>query len=129
MLMVAMLLRSLVLGTVEGGGVGSKGCATVRRGGEEERVSGSRVWDPGSSAIEAVMSWARVDERRLGMYDTMLFSVDGGGRGRVRLPMTVDHSLMGRSWDMRITGMRGPLVLRSRSSVMWFWIRALESSR
>jgi hypothetical protein len=30
----ARLLRSLILGTVEGGGLGSKGSATMRRGGD-----------------------------------------------------------------------------------------------
>ena len=32
-----ILLRSATLGTVDGGGVGSKGCATMRRGGERGR--------------------------------------------------------------------------------------------
>jgi hypothetical protein len=111
---MAILLRSRVLGTVEGGGVGSRGIATVRLGGEDDRVLGGGD----CSAIDALRSWARA-ERSVGMCETMSLSAAGAGRGRVKLPMTVDHSLMGRSCDIRIMGMRVvPLALRWRSSII-----------
>jgi hypothetical protein len=81
----------------------------------------------GSSAMDVVSSWARA-ERREGTCETMSLSEEcrRSTRGRVRLPMTVDHSLIGRSCDMRIIGMLGPFVLRWRSSVMCFWIRCFD---
>jgi hypothetical protein len=114
---VPTLLRSRVLGTVEGGGDGSNGMATVRRG-----VGGSGT---GSSAIEAVSSCAMAERRIPGIYETISPSDDRGGLGRVKFPMTVDHSLMGRSWDMRTTSKCVPFALRSRRSTMCCCWRSL----
>jgi hypothetical protein len=56
-MLIAILLRSRTLGTVEGGGVGKRGCAMRRRGGESDReLGGGGVFATGSSAIEAVSS-------------------------------------------------------------------------
>lgn len=83
---------------------------------------GGGVVAPGSSGIDGcVISWA-IDERNDGMCETMS-SVSG--RPRVRLTITVDHSDIGRSCDMLITGRRR-LFLRSLSSLMWRWMRCLD---
>jgi hypothetical protein len=60
-MLIAILLRSRTLGTVEGGGDGSSGCAIVRLGEEERVLGGGGVLAAGSSAIEAESSWARAE--------------------------------------------------------------------
>lgn len=134
----ATLLRRSpeTLGTVDGGGVGRRGCATVRVGGDRGglTVVGGGVLDVGSSGTDSGSSWARAEldaaDRRVGMWDTRLDVDDCGGRGLVRLLMTSSHSLIGLSWLMRTGGFsRSPLFLRCRSSVMWRWILCLESWR
>lgn len=90
----------------------------MRRGGDAGGVAGS-------SAIEAVSSWARA-ERMVGTLDAMSLPLGRlDERGRVRLPITVDHSLMGRSWDMRMTGSSRLSFRRSRSSATYCCWRAL----
>lgn len=130
----AMLLRwSQSVGTVEGGGDGSRGMATVLLGGDAGRAGTGDVRAMGSSETDAMSCWLSEDpeigatERREGICDTRLDV--GAGRGRFKPAMTSSHSLMGRSWLIRISGRRSPLFLRRRSSVMWFWMRCFESWR
>ena len=111
----AMLDLSWTLGTVDGGGEGRRGCAMVRRGGEDCVDGGGGVLEVGNSGIDGGARSCAVDERYDGMCDTMS-SVSG--RPRVKLTITVDHSDIGRSCDMLMTGRRKPLFLRSLSSLM-----------
>jgi hypothetical protein len=104
---VAMLLRSRAPeDIVDDGGVGRRGCAIVRCGGEWviSRGSGTRAvgctagGDVGSSKMWFEISCAIAEVgRKEGMCEVRLF-VGSGGCTRVRLLMTFSHSLMGRSW-------------------------------
>jgi len=85
----------------------------MRRGGDWARGSGEGVRVAGSSGTDMEVSlFNPFADRKDGMCETMLFDEVSSGRGLVKLLMTPSHSLIGRSWLIRITSSLSPLFFR-----------------